>query len=84
MMAKILYFGRLADTAQTSEAVIEVPEIGMDVEEFRAFAAEGNPTLREALALPTVRVAINAVLAMPGATVRNSDEVAFLPPVSGG
>ena len=83
-MVKVLYFGRLADASQVSETELQVPESGLEVEAFRALVADGNPALAAALVRPSVRVAINSVLALPGAVVRNSDEVAFLPAVSGG
>lgn len=83
-MVKVLYFGRLADTSQVSETTVEIPASGLEVEAFRSFAGDGNPALKTALANASVRIAINSVLVLPGAMVRNSDEVAFLPAVSGG
>lgn len=83
-MVKVLYFGRLVDASRASEIDLEIPEGGVEVEAFRTLAAAGNPALLAALSTPSVRVAINSALVLPGALVRDSDEVAFLPPVSGG
>lgn len=80
----MLYFGRLADAVGAGEAEIEIAGSWIDIEALRALIASRDPRLHQALMQPSVRVAINSELALPGAMVRNSDEVAFLPPVSGG
>ena len=49
-----------------------------------ALAGTLTPTQREALTAPGVRVAVNESLAQGDAALEAGDEVAFLPPVTGG
>lgn len=63
---------------------IDLPGPGMEVEAFREHVAYSNPVLAKELAKPSVRAVINREMVLPGAVVRDDNEVAFLPPVSGG
>jgi sulfur-carrier protein len=83
-VARILFFGRLADLAGGRERTVNLNgpmEIGAIIAAISADA----PDLAEALAKPSVRVAVNRAIA-PGRRGRAGpgDEIAFLPPVSGG
>ena len=49
-----------------------------------ALAIALTATQRDALAAPGVRVAVNQSLAQDDAALREGDEIAFLPPVTGG
>ena len=49
-----------------------------------ALAGALTPAQREALAAPGVRVAVNHSMARGDAALEAGDEVAFLPPVTGG
>jgi molybdopterin synthase sulfur carrier subunit len=84
-VARALFFGRLRDAAGCAEREIAFDR-AVDFAAFRRMAAAGDHNLEEALGAPSVRVAINAVLALrPGASaIAPSDEVAFMPPFSGG
>ena len=84
-MARVLFFGRFRD--QAGEAARDIAlEGAVALARFRSFAAGGDAELAEALAAPHIRVAINATLisCAAGAMVSPSDEVAFMPPFSGG
>ena len=72
----MLFLGRLQDAAGAGErAVQRTPTVTALIESF-------EPELAAALRSDKVRVAVNGVL---GATdLADGDEVAFLPPVSGG
>ncbi len=84
-MPRVLFFGRLRDMAGCSEREIAC-ENDLDLPTFRRLASLGDHDLEEALAARSVRVALNAVLVPVAATcsVSPGDEVAFMPPFSGG
>lgn len=81
---RVLFFGRLSETAGTAETTLGLPDGGTEVEAFRSLVTQSNPALARELATPLVRVVINQSMVLPGAIVCDGDEVAFLPPVSGG
>lgn len=84
-MARVLFFGRLRDAAGCSEREIALDGT-VDLGALRRLASSGDRDLEAALAAPSVRVAINAVLTPSGwaCEVFPGDEVAFMPPFSGG
>lgn len=84
-MAKALFFGRLRDQAGVAEREVTL-DAALDLSKFRALAAVGDRELEAALSAPSVRVAVNAALApvLAPCSVSPNDEVAFMPPFSGG
>lgn len=84
-MARALFFGRLRDVAGCAEREI-VLERTVDFDAFRHMAAGGDCELGAALSAPSVRIAINAALVLRQniGVVAPNDEVAFMPPFSGG
>lgn len=83
-MVRVLFFGRLSEIAGIAETAVELPSGKMDIKTFCGLIAGGNSELAKALAKPSVRVAINQEIVLSGAMLGHGDEVAFLPPVSGG
>lgn len=82
--ARILFFGRLADVAGRREAVVALSG-PTDIAAIIATLGEGAPELAAALAAPSVRVAVNKRVApLRAGKAEPGDEIAFLPPVSGG
>ncbi len=80
MALKLVFLGRLEDAAGASElAVAAAPTLA-------AVLAELEPALAEVLSGERVRLALNGTLVRDTAALRLSDgdELAFLPPVSGG
>jgi molybdopterin synthase sulfur carrier subunit len=82
--ARILFLGRLAEIAGGRERALPLGAPASLAEIVEALG-RGDPELAAALAAPSVRVAVNQQIqrgregrAGPG------DEIAFLPPVSGG
>jgi sulfur-carrier protein len=76
----LVFLGRLADAAGTGEREVDaVPSIA-------ALLAGLEPELSAELGGPKVRIAVNGNIVADRAmfTLRDGDEVAFLPPVSGG
>ena len=81
MRVTIRLFARLRDLAGAGELVREVPQSATIDGVWRALVTE-MPALQEYER--TMSVALNADYSRMSATVHDGDEVAFLPPVSGG
>jgi molybdopterin converting factor subunit 1 len=81
MRVRVLLFARAKDLAGTASLEVELPD-GATVAELRRALAELSPRLREFL--PRCAVAIGGEFAEEGAVLAEGDEVAWLPPVSGG
>jgi sulfur-carrier protein len=82
-MARILFFGRLADLAGSAEIAHRG---GLDLTDLVAYLEQTNIELATALRDPSVRVARNLDLIPMGAdpVIGANDEIAFMPPLSGG
>lgn len=81
---KILFYGRLLDAAGETERIVDVPSAVTDAESLRKWLGADNPILLESLAHPSVRMIVNAELVHGNPALRQEDEVAFFPPISGG
>lgn len=81
MTVKILLFASLKDALNTSQLELEVPA-NSRVEDVLRLLGEREPKI--ARWLGHVRVARNLDYASPTDEVRNGDELALIPPVSGG
>lgn len=80
MSLKLVFLGRLEDVAGAAEREVEtVPSIA-------ALMAGLESELYEALNEARIKLAVNGQIVTDRAafTLRDGDEVAFLPPVSGG
>jgi len=79
MRVRVLYFGVLKDLFGCEREELEVPE-GTAVEVLvRRVAEHGKPGVAPALA-----IAVNREYVRGAVVLRDGDEVALLPPVSGG
>ena len=81
MRVTVRLFARLRDLAGTGELIREVPSSSTAQAVWDDLVLEW-PGLREYE--KTISVAVNAEYARMAADVRDGDEVAFMPPVSGG
>ena len=81
MRVTIRLFARLRDLAGTGELVREVPDQATVQTVWKTLTSE-MPSLVEYER--TMSVAVNAEYSRMAAAVHDGDEVAFLPPVSGG
>jgi molybdopterin synthase sulfur carrier subunit len=79
-MATILFLGRLRETVGTGALDVTLPDGVRDTESLRDWLGSDHPALRE----PSIRIAVNAELHPGSAPLAARDEIAFLPPVSGG
>jgi molybdopterin synthase sulfur carrier subunit len=78
---KIIYFAHVAKAAGCREDVLRAPA-PIGAEALWAHVLQLHPEL--ARFRPTVRLARNGEFAAPDAVFNDGDEVALLPPVSGG
>ena len=81
MRVTVRLFARLRDLAGTGELVREVPDSATVHTVWTALTAE-MPSLAQYER--TMSVAVNAEYARMAAALHDGDEVAFMPPVSGG
>jgi molybdopterin converting factor subunit 1 len=81
MRVTVRLFARLRDLAGSGELVRDVPAPATVHSVWQSLVSE-MPTLRDYER--TMSVAVNADYSKMSAAVEEGDEVAFLPPVSGG
>ncbi|WP_031499063.1 molybdenum cofactor biosynthesis protein MoaE [Bryobacter aggregatus] len=81
MQIRVLFFGQLKDFSQLSEDTVHFPE-GSTVETVFSHYVARFPRL-SGLA-QSIALARNQQFAQPGDFLADGDEIAFLPPVSGG
>jgi molybdopterin synthase catalytic subunit len=81
MRVRVLFFGMLKDLVGKPSEMIELPE-GAAVRDVLAHFESQVPRLKESL--PSLALAVNREYASPETTLSANDEVALLPPVSGG
>jgi len=81
MLVRVLFFGVLKDLVGTGKDSLEVPPGATLANAFDAYCQRFE-TLRERR--PSILFARNGEFATPETVLSENDEVAFLPPVSGG
>jgi MoaE-MoaD fusion protein len=81
MRVQILFFGQLKEVAGRERDTLELPE-GARVADLLRRYAEVKPALQPYY--DAVAVALNQEYSEAGATLHDGDEVALIPPVSGG
>ncbi len=82
---RLLYFAWLKQKIGHSEEEVTLPEGVKNVEELLQWLAGRGENYAAALSDPkAVRVAVNQEYARPADPVKNDDEVALFPPVTGG
>jgi sulfur-carrier protein len=84
-MIQVLYFARLRERLGTARESIELPAGVATAAELIAHLCLRGPPWSDALGQgERVMVAVNQALAQPRTSVRDGDEVALFPPVTGG
>lgn len=82
-MLHVFYFGALADELNCREEQVQVPADINTTGRLRDWLANrGTPW--QALQQTRIKVAVNHEIARSCHLLRNGDEVAFFPPVTGG
>jgi molybdopterin synthase sulfur carrier subunit len=84
-MIKVLYFARLREQLGTADEEIEPPAGLQTVGDVAALLRRRGGVWSEVLAEgETVMAAVNQEMARPETAIRDGDELAFFPPVTGG
>jgi molybdopterin synthase catalytic subunit/molybdopterin converting factor small subunit len=81
MEVRVLFFGMLKDFTGREFEVIGLPE-DATLKDLLVHYGEANPGLRQFL--PSIAMSVNQEYAAPNQKLANGDEIALLPPVSGG
>ncbi len=79
---QVRLFAICRERAQTDEISIEMPEAKVTVGQVKSAVAAQYPML--APLIPAVRVAVNETFGVDDDPVVEGDELALIPPVSGG
>lgn len=84
-MVKLLYFARLREVLGTAGESLDLPVGVATVGALRSHLMGRGGAWRDALADGrAVRIAVNQDMAQAATAIRDGDEIAFLPPVTGG
>jgi len=82
---KLVFLGRFRDIAGPHLSEMNLPQGVRDLSGLKEWLAKSEPALAQALAGARTQYAVNqTVVRDPGHPIRESDEIAFLPPMSGG
>ena len=81
-MTRVLMLGRLRDVAGWRERTLDTPPETLSA--LRDLLSREDPILGEALAGKGVQAAVNKTLVREDVALKPEDEIAFLPPMSGG
>lgn len=80
---KVLFFGRLADLVSEPESLVSV-DGHISAETLYNQFSDKNEKLLSHKADVSIKVAVNQTLVSWDSLIKAGDEVAFLPPVTGG
>lgn len=83
-MVKVLLFGRLGDLHSDNSFNVELGSEVKTVGDVRNQLSNDFPSLGKALAEPQTLIAVNQKIVDAGHQLSIGDELAFLPPVTGG
>ncbi len=82
-MITILFFARYRDALNTPSTSVSADGI-TSVKDLIDTLKTNGPTWQKVLDDPLCIVAVNQTVAEPGTAIKDGDEVAFYPPVTGG
>lgn len=80
-MINVLFFARLKDQVGQAELTLGNETVGKTVAELQqTLIAQGMVALQD----DSIRIALNQEFCGPDTVINDGDEVAFMPPVTGG
>jgi molybdopterin synthase sulfur carrier subunit len=84
-MIRLVLLGRLRDLASASHSALALPDTVQTLSSLQSWLGAHEPVLGDALQTIKPRDAVNRSLVRDlSYPIRDGDEVAFLPPMSGG
>lgn len=84
-MITILYFARLKEALGTAREELALPEGVTSLHGLReTLSARGEAWARELSGSKSIKAAVNQEMAHADVALKDGDEVAFFPPVTGG
>ncbi len=83
-MINILYFARLREQLKTESEQLELTTDLTDIASLVNLLRHRGGIWEEAFGGPTMMSAVNQEVANPTTRIKDGDEVAFFPPVTGG
>ncbi len=83
-MVRLRFFASLRESLGVDVEQVELPDQIADVSALTGWLQARDDTWHAALGNPQLRVAVNQAVVKPGHPVRDGDEVAWFPPVTGG
>ncbi len=83
-MARLLFFGKLAEIAGARAREISLAPETRTIADLVVRLRDTEETLAQALNEKSLRFVVNEMVVGPDAMIGDDDEIAFLPPVSGG
>ena len=84
MRFTVLYLARLREALGRGSEQVDLPDASSVATLLDALRGRGGPWAAELAAGRAVRVAVNQEMTDPVAKLRDGDEVALFPPVTGG
>ncbi|MEM8937465.1 MAG: MoaD/ThiS family protein [Pseudomonadota bacterium] len=82
-MATLTFFGKLADV-MGRERSLALPQAVSTAGALKDYLCAQDSVFAEVSAQSALRIAVNDVLADDAVAIRDEDEIAFMPPFSGG
>ncbi|MGL5360512.1 MAG: molybdopterin synthase sulfur carrier subunit [Shewanella sp.] len=83
-MINVLFFAQVRELLGTAKVSIEATEQTQTVEGLRAVLAASDEKWAKVLTSDKLLVAVNQTMSQWDGAVKDGDEVAFFPPVTGG
>jgi len=84
-VVRLVFLGKLGDVAPADLAEVALPGDVKTLSDLRDWVGRTAPLLGRAMAGTPIRMVLNQAVAQDmAAAIRDGDEVAFLPPMSGG
>ena len=84
LSVNILYFASIGESLGIEDEIIELPQEGLSLGELKEKLAIRGPAWEKVMRSTTLQSALNQAISCDTASLRDGDEIAFFPPVTGG